>query len=422
MSVADRSLKKLGPWPAGINNVAQDTEVPAGALRSALNVDLTDEGKPRRRGGQSSIYAGDARSLYSSGDFTIFAEADVLKRLFADNSTTTLYAGLDSNNPISYAEVNTTIYFTDGDNNLQTTLGGVVSPLGLPSPVTLPALTTTTTGGMDEGTYQVASTEVTSNGEESGAGMAQVVTLTQGQGILVSGVSFSSGASATNIYVSKANGEVLYYHSQTSSTSTSIMEKPQGRKLETQFMDELPAGQLMFYYKGRLWVAQDNVLWYSEPLRYGLCRLSANFIQFPERITIGQAVLDGIYIVADKGYFLAGTDPKQMQQVVVSPYRAVEGTGMILSPDVFGLEDVLEDTAYWFGTNGAVLGLPGGAVKNITEDRLVVPDYVSGATMLRSKAGIQQVISAVRNPGEESTMKFGDTASAEVVRNGITLP
>lgn len=421
MSVENKNLKKVGPWPQGINNVAQDTEVPTSALRKALNVDLTDEGKPRLRKGYASVYSGTVRSLYDSGGFTIFAEGTDLKRLFADDSSTTLYSGLDLNNPLSYAEVNNVIYFTDGDNNFKTTLGGVVSTLGLPIPVTLPALSANSVGGMDAGLYQVAITEVTDTGEESGAGLAQVITVPEGGGILVSDLSTSSEAVATNVYVTKTDGETLYHYSQVTGTSTTISDAQVGKKLETQFMEELPAGQIMFYYKGRLWVAQDNILWYSEPLRYGLCRLSSNFIQFPERITLGLPVLDGLYIVSDKTYFLAGQDPKKMQQVVVAPDRAVEGTGMMLEPDVFNIEDVLEDTAYWFGSNGAVLGLPGGKTMGLTEDRLAVPDYLSGATMLRAEGGIQQVLTAVRDPGDESSMTIGDSASAEIVRNGVVI-
>ena len=423
MTVGEDKLRPLGPWPQGLNNVAQDTEVPPTALRKAFNVDLTDQGKPRRRKGRTSVYSGtNIRSLYDVSGFTVFAEGADFQRIFPDNSVVTLFSGLDENNPLSYAEVNTELFFTDGDNNFKSTLGGVVTPLSVPNPNTRPALAEVADGGLDAGLYQVTCTHVDQYGTESGTDIpALLIEVAEGSRIVVSGLSLPPNAVATNVYVTKANGETLYHYAQTDASSVSIFKQALGKKLETQFMSPMPAGQVMFYYKGRLWVAQGNVLWFSEPLRYGLTKLSSNFIMFPERITIGQPVLDGIYIVSDRTYFLAGTNPKQMQQVVVSPDRAVEGTGMLLKPDVFNVEDVVEDTAYWFGTRGAMLGLPGGRVTGLMEDRVAVPDYQKGATLYRADGGIQQMITAVSNPGEVNSLRLGDTASAEVIRNGILI-
>lgn len=424
MTVKEDKLKPLGPWPQGLNNVAQDTEVPPTALRKAFNVDLTDEGKPRRRKGRTSVHSGsNIRSLFDVNGFTVFAEGNVFKRIFPNNSVVTLYTGLDHNNWLSYAPLNDMLYFTDGDNNFQSTLGGVVSSLSVPNPIVRPTLAANAAGGLDAGKYQVICTHVNSAGVESGTSIpALTITLTAGQGIDVSGINLPSGATATNIYMTKANGETLYHHSQITGTSTTLMKQALGKSLETQHMEPLPAGQIMFYFKGRLWVADGEVLWYSEPLRYGLTRLSANFIVFPERITIGLPVLDGIYICSDQTYFLAGTDPKKMQQVVVLPDRGVEGTGATVNKDVFEMEDVVEDTAYWFGTGGMMLGLPGGRVVSLMENRVAVPDYQKGATLYRAEDGIEQMITAVRDPGDADSMSVGDTASAEVIRNGITLP
>ena len=55
MRPSDRDLVALGPFPGGVNNVARETSVPARSLREAINVNLSDDGKLRRREGYTLL-------------------------------------------------------------------------------------------------------------------------------------------------------------------------------------------------------------------------------------------------------------------------------------------------------------------------------------------------------------------------------
>ena len=107
MSIDGKKLTPIKGWPLGVNNVAPETELPKGSLREALNVDLSDNGKPKRRKGFTQVYAGDVTSLYSANGLTLFSESGSLNRLFPDYSNIDLSIPVKPDTHVSYATVNT---------------------------------------------------------------------------------------------------------------------------------------------------------------------------------------------------------------------------------------------------------------------------------------------------------------------------
>lgn len=426
MTLQDKTLQSLTTWAQGINNVAPITDLPDGALREALNVDLTDSGKPRRRKGFTSIYSGsNIRSLKTSGGVTVFAEGGDLKSLGPDNSTDSLLSGLDPDNYLAYAEVNRYLYFSDGHDvsgKIKTAISGqpVVEEWPIAFPDTKPQVAALTYGGLDEGRYLVAYTNVGSNGEESGALPSVAVDVPAGGGIAVTDLPTTH---RNNLYATKANGERFYYVVQLSAATSSfnVSGSLRAKELTTMHLEPLPTGSIMFHAFGRMWVAVGNLLHYSEPFNFGSYNPAAHFFYFAEDISIALPVENGIYVCAGSTYFLGGMNPKEMTQDTVYPHDGVPGTGMSVSPKVFNMEGK-EDVAYWFSDKGPVIGMPDGQVQPLTEDRLAVPEYEVGATMYRAEDGIQQMVSAVKNRGRESTLGTSDSASAIVIRNGVVIP
>ena len=74
----DAALNSLGPWPLGIANVSADYDLPQGALRDAVNVDLTLAGHARRRKGKTSRYGGACHSMFSDGTTLYGVDGQVL--------------------------------------------------------------------------------------------------------------------------------------------------------------------------------------------------------------------------------------------------------------------------------------------------------------------------------------------------------
>jgi hypothetical protein len=222
--------------------------------------------------------------------------------------------------------------------------------------------------------------------------------------------------------VTEPNGAVLREHAQVSKGVTSFMitRTTQGRVLDTQFHNRLPAGRLIRYFQGRLYVADGSVLRYTPALRYGLHNPSSDYIQFSSDITVVEPVLDGIFVVADKTYFLRGTSPSQFTQIELSDDKGIFGTGTRVQGSLFDPE-ILGEAAYWYSNRGAVLGLPGGSVRPLMEGTVAFPEYSEGATTMREQNGIRHVVTALQGSGTAAGLAFGDEVSITVKRNGIEI-
>jgi hypothetical protein len=421
-------------FPLGKNTVKKETDLPDGSARELLNVDLTNSGKPSRRRGFTSIYSGAGiHSLFSTKPYSFFCEGTSLKQLHRDFTTTSVRTGLDPSVALSYAEVDGRIYYANGSQKGVITENAESAEWGVEAPVGQPILSATAAGGLDAGTYQVAITYVSALGEESGTGRAALVELTSGGGILISNIPQSS-ADSCNVYVSPTNGDVLYLAKNVpmGTASTTVQSTINFSKmLETQFLEEVPAGHIVRHYNGRMWMAVGELLVFTPALRYGLFDPRHTYFRFPARISIVQPVENGIYVVSGSNtYFLEGDKPQDMSQTVVYHQGAVEGTGMAVPPKALKGSDMLsgteaddspDDVAYWFSNTGAVLGFPNGKIKAITEDRLVVSEYENGATLFREEGDTRQLITALTNKGDGSGFGAEDTASAEIIRNGVVL-
>jgi hypothetical protein len=432
--IREKDLVEL-TFPLGKNTVAKETDMPEGSARELLNVDLTNTGKPSRRRGFTSVYSGAGiHSLVSTKQHSFFCEGTELKQLLPNFTATSVRTGLDPAVGLSYAEVDGRVYYANGSQKGVITEDAVNAEWGVEAPVGQPNLAVTAAGGLDAGTYQVAITYVSAAGEESGTGRAALLTLPSSGGILISDIPQSS-ADSCNIYVSPANGDVLYLVKNVpmGTASTTVQSTINfSRMLETQFMEEVPAGHIIRHFKGRMWMAVGDLLVFTPSLRYGLFDPRHTYFRFPGKITIVQPVDDGIFVVSgEKTYFLQGTNPKDMTQKVVYHEGAVEGTGMSVPPKVLkadndllagtDAEDVPEYVAYWFSSAGAVFGFPGGTIKPVTEDRIAVSEYGNGATLLREEGDTRQLITALTNKGDRAGFGAVDTATAEVRRNGVVL-
>lgn len=137
-----------------------------------------------------------------------------------------------------------------------------------------------------------------------------------------------------------------------------------------------PSGKIVGYYRGRLYIANDNVLWYTEPFGPKMLDYTRNFLPFGDEITMFHPVTNGIFVGTSKVvWFLSGSNPMEFNWEVVHDYPAVFGSNCrvdlsVVSEEMFGLGVI------WTGTDGICLGLPDGRVRNLTLRTLV---YESGS-------------------------------------------
>lgn len=410
-------------WPAGINNVAKDTAVPATALRDAVNVDLDNAGKPSRRQGRSRIVAGvRSHSVFNSVCGPVYVEGSVLRRLLPDYSTVDL-GDLGSADRVCYETVNGETYLTNGRDVWRLFANGALVKNGVPTPSGQPLLSfTSDSGALSPGRYLIALTYVDSSGEESAASLAVEATTSAVGTLVLESIPQSDEAAYVRVYMTETNGTVLREVAEfpMGVTVYNLSRTIHGRVLDTQFYDRLPGGQIIRYYRGRLFVARGSILYYTDAMRMGLYRQAENYIQFPGPISIVQPVFDGLYVAADQTYFLAGNDPKSMQQIIVDDAQGIPHTGMTVDASTFS-EDATGEAAYWYTNKGATLGFPGGTVQRLMEQTVALPSYEEGASIMREQNGMRHAVTALRGSGTDAAFALGDEISVTVKRNGIVL-
>jgi hypothetical protein len=417
--ISDRDAIRVQAF-AGMDNRSQETRLAAGLQRLLVNLDVAN-GKLQQRPGYVLAQAlPGAHSLWSDGRRGFCAAQGTLYTWDGAGAPVALRAGVF--NPVSYAAVNGEIYFSDGAVTGKVNTAGALKAWGLPTPAT-PMVQATSAGGLTAGTYQVALTWQNATGEESGAALAATVQVAQGGGIAV-GVQSPGDADVqfVNVYVSAPDSATLYHAllAPASLTSLLIGVGQRGRELDSQFFVPMPAGALVRFFCGRLVTAQGNAVTFSEPLRYGLTDARYGFVIEGAPITLLEPVSGGLFIGTAEGVrFAAGTAPDNFSFTEVETGAPVPGTGLSVDARDLGL-NTTGGVAVWLSSAGWVYGLPDGSTSTPVADRLALPGYESGASMMFEQDGLRRMLAVVRGAGAESA-SAGDSVVAEVIRNGVVI-
>ncbi len=157
----------------------------------------------------------------------------------------------------------------------------------------------------------------------------------------------------------------------------------------TRTFSNPPIGRLIEYYNGRVYIVQDDVVWYSEPFNLNAFDLARNYIQLPGYIRMLKAVAGGLYVSTETDiFFYKGSTPEDFHEVKVADYPAIEGTAQVIQGRInFGQDgkpDVevawgLEKSAILLAEKGVCWGGSGGEFFNLTEKRIKLPKASTGA-------------------------------------------
>lgn len=147
-----------------------------------------------------------------------------------------------------------------------------------------------------------------------------------------------------------------------------------------------PIGSLLGLYRGRMYVVKDNTLWYSEPFAYSMFDMARSYVWFEQNITSLLPVEDGLYVSADKVYFLKGTQPVEFALSTVSAYPVVGQTGVVVQGENLLDKSYSGKCAIWTSQDGIFLGFGNGQVKNLTKDKLDLPPIGGGCAVYHKEA------------------------------------
>ncbi len=379
--------------PIGLNNRLPITQLDVPTPRDstpvwlavAENVDILGGSYVRRRNGFALATPGIWHSLWGAGADTFgVREEDGVASLYRLSSVdgavqTDLVAVLDTTQKLHYTSTpDGNVYVSDGVQ-LRRIEGMALVDLGV-EPPNLSPIAFETSGGLPVGRYQVFFTSIGAAGESCSTAV-QTVFLPNGGGIAFSGLTAD-----TAIYATDADGVIFNeVHSR-----DYVSLGNEGGECGTFMLKPMPAGHSLCHYKGSLFSAVGQWLYISEPYRYGAYYPGRGFIPFPADISIVAPCEDGIYVCADKTYWLPN-DPLDTSPVVVLPHGALPGS-------VAFDEDAV--VAYWQCDNGVILAKPGGVVEAVQDEALKFRKAALGHSWVREQGGDKHLI----------TTRFGATS------------
>jgi len=403
---------KFRGWPKGVDNVHQDYEVPADSLRRAVNVDILDSGKIRRRKGFSqTLAATNPHSLWSDGVNAYYVVSNTLRRFFENGTSTSLGSVVVGANKLAYVKVNSEVYFTCATARGRIKSGTLTS-WGVNNP-TVPPTMTTTTGVLPPGIYFGAVTYLLADGRESGASALASVTLAADGGIAVTSMPVPIDANVTKkrFYLSTANGEVLYMAAEVGAADlfATISSPVAGAELRTEYLIAPPLGTSLAHTLGRIFIvdaADPRVVWFTEAQDYGHVNKRKGFYVFEGPVTAIAGSTDGLYVGSDMTYFIAGAGNADATQRMVLEFGIVAGSvaSIPFSTDVI-----------WMTEQGPVIGKDSGAVEMMTRERMSPGGMTEATAMVRDKDSVRQYV-VVGSNTESSALQAGSYAEAEIVR------
>jgi hypothetical protein len=183
-----------------------------------------------------------------------------------------------------------------------------------------------------------------------------------------------------------------------------------------------PVASSIEAYKGRIYLANEKVLWATELYLYHYVDKTKNYMSFEHDITLLMAVDDGIYVGTTGGlYFIKGTlgafAVSQVSSGAVLPGSGVWVSADFVHPNARQAPMPTGQAAVMLTAEGVLVGFDGGTCYNLTHDRVVLPDGVSAAALYRQDQGVNTYVAAVDSAGGPSAnTRIGDYVDAEIIR------
>lgn len=426
----------VGPFK-GLNNVLAPEERGIEWLTDALNADVTNTGRIRKRGGFKRVYAGagvhsawSCRDLTAAGYLLLFREGNALCALSTAFAKAVLVSGLAGGLRMSFSFIDSRVYFSDALQNGILELSSMTArSWGLPVPG-VPTLAAAA-GNLIEGRYHVVLTYRRGDGQESGAGVGAYVDVPAGGGIDITGIPQPSDPDITRIdvWMTHAGGDVFFLAQEipvgTLSTSYAGDTTEFKYSLQTQFLNPPPPGQLIEWFRGRMLVAAGDVVLISEEYGYELFDLR-DYVTFERYITALDAVDDGVYVGTTEAlYFLPLGDGSS--EAVFGPlmlacdYGALFGSAAKCRSEKIGDGSGKGAAIIYETRRGKVAAMNSGSVLNLTIASYVYPAGTMGAGAVIEQDGLIKHIGVVLDPDGKALNEYKFIATGRMTLLIMTI-
>lgn len=396
-----------------MDNIHVDEELPADTLRRAVNVDITDAGKVRRRNGYRLVTAMQgAHSLWSDtlGN-GYFVQNNRMKALLLGGVIQDLGEVQAGNNHVSFVKVNNDVYYSCASAKGKIT-DKALKPWGVEVPTSTAQLSPTI-GLFNAGTYYAAVTYVLADGRESGASALSSINLSAIGGIAVIAMPTPVMAEVVKkrLYLSTGDGEVLYLAKEFDVLDqfTTITSPIIGSELRTAYLAEPILSNGIAEVSGRIFMisaAEKNVVFYTEALAFDHMDVRKNHYNFPAEVTLIASTRSGLYVCADKTYYIQNAGQDEASQVEVFDYVGIANTAQLIPAS---------HEYIWMTNRGAVIGHDGGQAELLASETLTTGMMIRAASMVREQDGIRQFV-VTGTKTEAISLESGSYFNAEITR------
>lgn len=345
-------------------------------LAVGTNIDIDETGAISRREGRTSVVAGATRSLWADGADCYFMQAGTMKRLNPNYTSENIRTGMDPLRAMQFQKVNEQVFYSNGietgviDSRVSRSWGLTVPPT--------PGVAVTV-GALPAGDYQFTMTYLRRSQQESGAGLAGRITVAEGSGLVFTlPVSADPDVVSKAVYLSTQNGDVMYRALIVGNGTATATYQNDTRELflplATQFLGPPPAGHLIGYFRGHMYVAVGDTIFYSEPYAFEHFDLR-RYLSFDSRITLFAPVEDrdnpGVFVGTETSIsWLAGAAPDEFKRIPCTDYGAIAGAVAYIDGATYGDHALgARMLPMWMAQKGICIGLPGGMVQNTTRSR-----------------------------------------------------
>ena len=378
----------------GSNNIAKPERLPEGAVVDAVNMDFTVGGKAELRTGFSKVRdCSNARAIFDMGSNGL-ALVDGEDLIRVDQSGSETFIAKLSAGHVAATLHNNLLYLNTAIESI--VVGETVEQWSVEPPAFDVALTS---GSMAPGLYKVAVTKL-ADGKESGCIPA---TISVGAGQAISVTTYSAGN--CRLYSSVANGQTLYYQGTATIQNKISAPVDDTERLETAMLSSLPFCNMLTSHNAMIVGARGRFLYHTRPMTPHLHNPESDYIQYANDITLIASVTGGVYVCADKTYFVSGLGSQEVNQRLVHEFGAITGTAVKLP----------SGAVTWFSKYGQVIAGPDGAVELVNKASYSPDTAKDGAAGLLEHNGNQMIVTTMRGEPAGSSLRSTDHWDIEVI-------
>lgn len=400
MTMLDRVRQDT--WKAGISNRSDWRKTPEDALRDAVNVNVSRDGSLSLRSGFERVYAGaSVRGALAIGSHVLIADGNQLVAMDTATDTAVTIATIAGGGRLSGCTHNDELFFCT-ENEVLRYHAGKLRRWGVPT-VTAQPLPSLISGGLLPGTYQLAMTWLSDNGEEGGTTSAVQIAVAERQGLQVDLPSMAGHTPL--LYVSAPNGSTLYLQGKGAGTHALTALRDDTARLETQHLREPIPFDHIDSSNGVIALASGKCVWITCPMMPHLLDMAKRFFQYPCKVGFVMAGRAGLIISADKTYLISGAEGEEPVQSDLLPYPGVPGTAVEL-PD---------GRIAWMTQYGLAVESPGGGAELVGNQNFVPQPADRGTSSVLEHDGDQLVVTTMQPGRGANPLAATDYYEAEIL-------